>query len=36
MPWIMPDVIAHARCGRVGDVCSFGCLTIEIAAAEAP
>jgi len=36
IPWMAPEVIAHARYGRAGDIWSFGCLIIEMAAAEAP
>lgn len=36
IPWMAPEVIAHARYGRAGDIWSFGCLMIEMASAETP
>jgi len=36
IPWMAPEVIAHARYGRAGDIWSFGCLMIEMATAEPP
>merc|ERR1712039_645582 len=36
IPWMAPEVIAHARYGRAGDIWSFGCLMIEMASAEPP
>lgn len=36
IPWMAPEVIAHARYGRAGDIWSFGCLMIEMATAETP
>merc|ERR1712039_988669 len=36
IPWMAPEVIAHARYGRAGDIWSFGCLIIEMATAEPP
>jgi len=36
IPWMAPEVIAHARYGRAGDIWSFGCLLIEMASAQTP
>mmetsp|Transcript_21506 Transcript_21506/g.46749 ORF Transcript_21506/g.46749 Transcript_21506/m.46749 type:complete len:655 (+) Transcript_21506:526-2490(+) len=36
IPWMAPEVIAHARYGRAGDIWSFGCLMLEMAAAKPP
>jgi len=36
IPWMAPEVIAHARYGRAGDIWSFGCLLIEMASAAPP
>ncbi|CAJ1420156.1 unnamed protein product [Effrenium voratum] len=36
IPWMAPEVLTHSRFGRAGDIWSFGCLVIEMAAADAP
>lgn len=36
IPWMAPEVLTHSRFGRAGDIWSFGCLLIEMAAADAP
>mmetsp|Transcript_9385 Transcript_9385/g.15140 ORF Transcript_9385/g.15140 Transcript_9385/m.15140 type:complete len:483 (-) Transcript_9385:107-1555(-) len=36
IPWMAPEVIAHSRHGRAGDVWSFGCFVIEMGTAAVP
>lgn len=36
IPWMAPEVIAHSRHGRAGDVWSFGCFVIEMGTATVP
>merc|ERR1712139_594009 len=36
IPWMAPEVIAHARYGRAADIWSFGCVIIEMGTATPP
>lgn len=36
IPWMAPEVIAHSRYGRAGDIWSFGCLLVEMVTAKTP
>mmetsp|Transcript_12867 Transcript_12867/g.40421 ORF Transcript_12867/g.40421 Transcript_12867/m.40421 type:complete len:500 (-) Transcript_12867:45-1544(-) len=36
IPWMAPEVIAHARYGRAADIWSFGCVAIEMGTARVP
>lgn len=36
IPWMAPEVLAHARYGRAADLWSFGCVVIEMGTANVP
>merc|ERR1712217_58917 len=36
IPWMAPEVIAHACYGRRADIWSFGCVAIEMGTARVP
>jgi len=36
IPWMAPEVIAHACYGRAADIWSFGCVAIEMGTARVP
>ncbi|CAJ1451004.1 unnamed protein product [Effrenium voratum] len=36
IPWMAPEVLAHARYGRAADLWSFGCVVIEMGTANIP